>query len=56
MLAVSIFSETPLTRNQIDSIERWLFRTDGQFRKLRVNQPDMQGYYYNTEHIFVSVS
>lgn len=47
VLAVSIFSETPLTRNQIDNIERWLFRTDGQFRKLRVNQPDMQGYYYN---------
>jgi len=47
MLAVSIFSETPLTRNQIDSIERWLFRTDGQFRKLRINQEDMQGYYYN---------
>lgn len=46
-LAVSIYSETPLIRNQIDNIERWLFRTDGQFRKLRVNQLDMQGYYYN---------
>lgn len=46
-LAVSIYSETPLTRNQIDQIERWLFRTDGQFRKLRINQEDMQGYYYN---------
>ena len=47
VLAVSIFSETPLTRSQIDNIDRWLFRTDGQFRKLRINQPDMQGYYYN---------
>lgn len=46
-LAVSIYSETPLTRNQIDQIERWLFRTDGQFRKLRINQEDMRGYYYN---------
>lgn len=45
-LTVSIYSETPLTRNQIDQIERWLFRTDGQFRKLRINQEDMQGYYY----------
>ena len=46
-LAVSIYSETPLTRNQLDQIERWLFRNDGQFRKLRINQFDMQGYYYN---------
>ena len=47
ILAVSIFSETPLTRNEIDNIERWLFKSDGKFRKLRVDQPDMQGYYYN---------
>ena len=46
-IAVSIYSETPLTRNQLDQIERWLFKTDGKFRKLRINQPDMQGYYYN---------
>ena len=46
-LAMSICSATPLTRNQLDKIERWLFKTDGQFRKLRINQPDMQGYYYN---------
>jgi len=47
ILAVSIYSETPLTRSQMDNIDRWLFRTDGQFRKLRVNQLDMKGYYYN---------
>jgi hypothetical protein len=56
MLAVSIFSETPLTRSQMDNIDRWLFRTDGKFRKLRINQPDMQGYYYNCKLQKLSIS
>ncbi len=47
ILPISIGSATPLTRNQLDQIERWLFKTDGKFRKLRINQEDMQGYYYN---------
>jgi len=47
ILAMSIYSETPLTRNQLDQIERWLFKPDSKYRKLRINQPDMQGYYYN---------
>jgi len=49
ILEVSIFSENgvPLTRSQLDQIENWLFRPDGKFRKLRINQEDMKGYYYN---------
>lgn len=46
-IPVSIFSETPLSRNQLDQIDSWLFRNDGKFRKLRIHQKDMEGYYYN---------
>ncbi|HBN06039.1 MAG TPA: hypothetical protein DD434_09695 [Bacteroidales bacterium] len=47
VLNISIFSETPLTRNQIDRIEDWLFGEDDEFKKLRINQDDLNGYYYN---------
>lgn len=53
-IPISICSETPLARNQLDQIDTWLFRNDGKFRKLRINQEDMQGYYYNCRLINLS--
>lgn len=47
VLPISLYSETPLTRSQIDGIEQWLFRRDGKFKKLIINQDDMKNYYYN---------
>ena len=53
-IPISICSETPLSRNQLDQIDSWLFRNDGKFRKLRINQEDMEGYYYNCRLINLS--
>jgi len=46
-LSISLLSDTILTRSQIDNIEEWLYRSDGEFRKLTINQEDMENYYYN---------
>ena len=46
-LNISLLSDTILTRSQVDNIEEWLYRSDGKFRKLTINQEDMENYYYN---------
>jgi hypothetical protein len=47
ILQISVYSETALTRENLDTIEQWLYRSDGKFRKLTLNQNDMVDYHYN---------
>ena len=41
--------ETPIELYEIDRIYKWLMPRDEEFRKLYINDPAYQGYYYNAK-------
>lgn len=46
-LVLTIYSEKPIPRQDIDIVEKWLFKNTNDYRKLYIIQDDMSGFYYN---------
>lgn len=44
---ITLVRETPIELYEIDRIYKWLMPKDTKFRKLYINDPTYQGYYYN---------
>lgn len=44
---ITLVRQTPIELYEIDKIYKWLMPKDTKFRKLYINDPIYQGYYYN---------
>lgn len=44
---ITIVKETPIELHEINKIKQWLMPQDNKFRKLYINDPIYQGYYFN---------